>query len=479
VVDGFELDPLQGPTFDPSRIPLLGLERVRVERRITGATVHLETVYPDDPRPRTIIEAGTGDYDVQLFRGTFLGPSVLGGPLAVGFERLAADGTIGGSSNHVAGWLKWSWVRDSTGVQIEYRQSDIERGGIGAGVSGLRRDWVIRGRAARGPVTGEVYAGASRLEDERGEVVIREGVPHAGLRLRAAIDAPVPLEGRTALRFRDHPRLPFGQLELGVRARPIPLVAVDVELSRDWWHEGPGSGRWAARAEAGPVAGVALFSEVSGAVPPTDDGLTLRYPSPTGPDLHIRRQGFRGGAQVDVGAASLVVAGLRTTSTLVTGFDLPFEGSFPRLRDGEATGLEVIARLPTVWDPLTVQGWYVGMSAPDPWLYVPDHHWRAALVYHHLPLPSGNLEIFGRVEHVYRGAMTVPGALPDDAEPPSFLATVNAYRATNLELSIRIITVQAFVRWENTRHRIGQQDLPGYNRPGQHILYGVKWEFIN
>lgn len=479
IVDGFELDPLQGATFDPSRFPLVALERVRVERRVTGATVHLQTMSPDDPRPRTLIEAGTGDYDVQLFRGVFLAPRFLGGPLAAGFERLAADGTIGGHSSHTTGWLKWSWVRDSAGVQLEYRQSDVDRAGIGAGLSGIRRDWVMRARAARGPVTGEVYAGASRLEDERGDVVVREGSPHGGLRLQAAIDAPVPVEARTAVRLRDHPRLPSGQIELGLRALPLPLVAVEAELTRGWWSDGPGTASWTARAQAGPVVGVSLFSEIGGA-PLLGGGPTLRVPSPTGGRLQVRREGLRLGAEARRWGGSLLVAALQSRTSEVTGFDLPFEASFPRIPGGEATGVEVIASLPTGWDPVSIEGWYVAMDAPADWLYLPAHHARGALSYHHLPLPSGNLEIFARLEQTYRSSMMVPGAGGEGSAPTTVAITeVPAYRSMNLELLIRVLTVQAFIQWENILHRPRQYDIPGFNRPGQHILYGVKWEFVN
>ncbi len=488
VVDGFELDPLTGPTFDPSRLALLGLERVRIERRVTGATVYVETLSPTEPSPRTIIEAGAGDYDVQLFRGIFLAPSVLGGPLALGFERLAADGATGGSSNHTAGWAKWSWIRDSAGLQLEYRQGDMERSGVGegAGLNGIRRDWVVRGRAERGRLTGEVYAGASRVEDERGGVVIREGTPHGGLRLRTSLTAPVPIEARTVVRFRDHPRLPFGEVELGVRAVPFPRLAVEAEAARQLWDEGAGTGSWTARAQAGPLAGVTLFSEVFGGAPFLDGGFTLRSPSayPGAEPLRVNREGVRAGAELRWRGASVVAAALRATADAVPGFALPFEPSSPRLEGGEATGYEVMARVPTGWDPLSIQGWYVGMDAPTSWLYLPAHHWRAGLTYHHVPLPSGNLEIFGRLEHVFRGRMTVPGVLAEGAaegaDPPApALAEVGAVRETNFELAIRVISVQAFVRWDNIMNRRGQRDLLQLERPGQRILYGVKWEFVN
>lgn len=479
VLDGFELDPLVNATFDPSRLPLLALERVRVERRVTGAIVHLRTLSPDHPRARTVIEAGTGDFGVNLFRGVFLGPRVLGGPLSAGFERLASGGAIGGGSNHLTGWAKWSWIQDSAGVQVEYRQSDMDRTGVRDGLSGLRRDWAVRARAQRGPVTGEIYAGASHVEDERGAEVLREGTPQGGLRLRSAVLAPVPVEARTALRFRDHPRLPFGELEVGLRALPIPLVALEAEAVQGWWSDGPGTGSWLLRARAGPVHGLSVFSELFNGTPLLGGGLTVRVPSSGSTPLHLTRDGLRAGAELRYRNLAVAAAALRTTADTISAFGLPTEGSLPRLPGGDATGLEVTASLPTGWHPLSVEGWYTALDAPDGWLYAPAHHWRAGLLYHHLPLPSGNAEFFVRLEHVFRGRMAVPGVASAGGETAPPPVEVGSYRATNLELTIRVLTVRAFLRWENIRNRRGQQDLPGFTRPGQHILYGVKWEFLN
>jgi hypothetical protein len=456
-----------------------------VERRVTGATVHLITMSPDHPQARSIIEAGTGDFATQLFRGMFLTPRVLGGPLALGFERLASRGGVPGSVNQNVGWVKWSWVRDSAGVQLEYRQSATDRDGVGEPLSGGRADWVVRARGARGPVVGEVYAGASNVDDEMGEEAsgprLREGVPHGGVRVRTALAGPVPLEARSAIRLRDHPRLPFGELEVGVRARPLPLIALEAEAVQGWWSEADPTGRWALRGEAGPVRGVVVFSELFAGAPVLGGGAEIQELSADSAHIRATRDGLRAGVQLRLAGVDVAAAGVVTRADSLFGFGLPLEQSFPRLGGGEAAGVEVMARLPTLWDPLTVRGWYVGMDAPDGWLYLPRHHWRAALVYDHLPLPSGNLEIFGRVEHVFRGRMSVPAPVDTTiAAPPAFAITdVGAYRATNLELSIRVLTVRAFLRWENMLHRRLQQDVPGYDHPGQHILYGVKWEFIN
>ena len=105
IVDGFRLDPMVSPTFDPSRIPLLALGRVRVERRVTGATVRIDSLDPDDPRTESIIEAATGDFNTNLFRGMFLAPRLLAGSVGLGCERLGTDGFRGANAAQTGAWL--------------------------------------------------------------------------------------------------------------------------------------------------------------------------------------------------------------------------------------------------------------------------------------------------------------------------------------------------------------------------------------
>jgi hypothetical protein len=479
VLDGFVLDPLVSPTFDPSRFPLLALERVRVERRVGGATVHLETVGPDDPRSESVIEAATGDYGVNLFRGTFLAPRLLGGALGLGFERLAADGFVG-SSNHTATWLKWRWVRDAGGVQVELKQSDMDRSGVDDGLAGSRTDWAVRARGALGPVTGEVFAGGSSMEDDRGDVVLREGTPHGGLRLRGDWAAPIPIDFSAAVRFRDHPRLPSREAELGIRMVPIPAVSLEAEAVQGWWSDGDPTGRWEGRAVLGPVLGFSAFAEVSrgGAILGEGPGLRMPATVESAPPFRVSRDGLRSGAQWTWRGLVLGAAAIRTSTDAVHPFGLrPERGWGPTGATGEVTGMEATARVPIPRAPFALEGWYVELDRPTGWLYTPDRQWQAALVYHHLPLPSGNLEIYTRVEHVYRGPMTAPGASEDGGTLE--LLDVAPYRSTNAELVIRVHSLRAFLRWSNMRNRPGLVDLPGYGLPGQHILYGVKWEFWN
>jgi hypothetical protein len=481
IVDGFALDPLTSPTFDPSRISLLALRRVRVERRVTGATVRIQTLAPDDGRTKSVIEAGTGDYSVNVFRGIFLPPRVFSGALGLGFERLAADGFVPGSANHTVSWLKWTWAQDSLGVQVEYRHSTMNRTGVGEAVVSGRTDWAVRARGALGPVTAEAYSGATSLEDEPGEeggTVVREGTPQVGLRLGTALEGAVPVDALVSYRFRDHPRLPGHEATLDVRARPAAWLTLEGGAKQGWWSPGDNTGRWNARAVLGPWLGAEVFGEVVRGGPPLGAGPELALPPPVdSASFRVTRDGVRAGLRYSLGQLDIGGAVLQVSADTVYPFGLPMESEWAGLQGGDVQGIEAMARLPTGIDPITVQGWYVGMDAPEQWLYLPRHHWRAGLVYHHLPLPSGNLELFVRLEHVFRGAMSVPAAADSAGAPP--YTRVGAYRSTDLELVIRVLTVRAFLRWYNVEHRLEREDLPGFTKPGQHILWGVKWEFWN
>lgn len=474
VVDGFPMDPLVEPTFDPSRLPLLALERVRIERRVTGATVHIETLSPIHGEAHSVIEAATGDLDTNLFRGIFMAPNILGGPLALGFERLASESVAGGGSNQTAGWLKYTFVRDSSGLQFEYRQSSLDRDGVGEPLSGERRDWAVRARSRFGPVAAEAYGGATTVEDEAGDVLIREGTPQAGLRLASRFGPRVPLDVLAAIRLRSHPRLPAQEVDVRAWLGATDWIGLGAQVVQGWWDGPTTTGRWSASARLGPLLGLTAFASVdrSGALLGDGDAELRIEGSPGIPGFSLSRDGERLGAEWSYRGFRVGGAVLRTSSDSAAAFGLAFDRDARRVAAGEATGYEVTARIPTGFDPIWLEGWLVGMDADPGWLYLPEHQWRAAAVYHHRPLPSGNLEIYLRAEHQYRSGMAVPG-------DGSGIAFVAPYRSTNAELTIRVVTVRAFLRWENIRHRLRQQDLPGFPLPGQNILYGVKWEFRN
>jgi hypothetical protein len=107
---------------------------------------------------------------------------------------------------------------------------------------------------------------------------------------------------------------------------------------------------------------------------------------------------------------------------------------------------------------------------------MPTRTYRAGLELHSIPLKSGNLELYGRVERVYRGQMFAfdrAAATPADA-----LVTLPAIGVFNAYFQLRIIDVRAFVRYEDPQGQV-IAEVPNRFLRGPRIFYGVKWQFYN
>src|SRR5690625_7477031 len=74
-----------------------------------------------------MVEAGTGEYGARMFRGTFMTPHFILGPLALGIERLEGSG-IGSAepASTFTSWLKWTRGVGPASLQFEWRRSDVE-----------------------------------------------------------------------------------------------------------------------------------------------------------------------------------------------------------------------------------------------------------------------------------------------------------------------------------------------------------------
>src|SRR5690606_21953518 len=145
-LDGFALDPLNSSTYNLSRLELVHLSRVRVERRGGGLRIELETVAPTEHEPYSLVEAGTGDYGARLFRGTFMTPHFIAGPLSLGLERLEGGGLFNAEpATTFAGWVKWMRGIGPATLQLELRRNTVEwRTPDRVARKGFRQDWVVR-----------------------------------------------------------------------------------------------------------------------------------------------------------------------------------------------------------------------------------------------------------------------------------------------------------------------------------------------
>src|SRR5690606_27843835 len=167
-VDGYRLDPLAASTFDLSQVSLAQLREVRVERRLDVLRIILTTEFPVEGRPYTRVEAGIGVPEANMFRGMFLVPHVIRGPLALGVERLEADGV---NRNEPAGvfngWAKWAWTDGERGVQLELLRGSMRREPDSPWlVDRVRQDIIVRARNRfSNALAAEAYIGYASLDE--------------------------------------------------------------------------------------------------------------------------------------------------------------------------------------------------------------------------------------------------------------------------------------------------------------------------
>jgi len=472
-LDGFALDPLGSSTYDLSRLELVNLNRVRVERRGAGLRIELETVAPTEHQPYSLVEAGTGDYGARLFRGTFMTPHFLAGPLSLGIERLEGGGLFNAEpATTFAGWMKWVRGIGSATVQLELRRNTVEwRTPDKVAMKGFRQDWVVRARTplAQG-LTAEAFLGGSSIEDESAAGTLEMSGLQGGV--RAAYQGTNAWSS-FSLRAREEQTLPGVEAELAAGARLPGRIDLSGDFTFADWRHGQQATAWGVRAGVEPIEGVRPFVEWSSGtrgIPGLRDGADRA--------LFAERDVLRAGAEVSWRGATLGAAWNRIEADAIADFGLPFDRTAAFLPGGKMQALELNGRVPLFWRPLRLEGWlYSRLSGDNHWIYLPPRTWRAAIAYYDKPLPSGNLEIDARLELSHRGGMLIPAV--EDPAVGAVMAAVPGLTSLDLYLQIRILDVHAFVRWNNILHQLYQQDLPGRYFPGQRAFYGIKWHFRN
>lgn len=475
-LDGFALDPLGSSNYDLSRLELVQLHRVRVERRGGGLRIDLETIAPADHRPHSMVEAGTGDYGARLFRGTFMTPDFLVGPLALGIERLEGAGVAAAQpGNTFTGWVKWARGFGPTTLQLELRRNSVEwTNPEKVSLDGFRQDWVVRARTRVTPqLTTEAFLGASGLEDQYADTTMAYKGLQGGVRTAFQGEN---FWANATLRGREQALLPRFEADLAGGLQLPGRIQVNGDFRHADWRSGQSGDSWGARAEIEPVTGIRPFVEWSSG--------TRGLPGMRDDDeraILTERDALRAGAELSWRGASLGAAWNQIEADAVADFGLPFDRTATLYPGGKLQGFELNGRIPLFWQPLWIEGWYTRWNTATPWIYLPGQSWRTALAYHDRPLPSGNLEITARLELSHRAGMYIP-ALVNPAEGPAGGATLDVVpglSSLDFYLQIRVLDVRAFIRWNNITHRLNQYDLPGRYFPGQRMFYGIKWQFWN
>lgn len=486
--DGFELYPVEGGVVDLQHVGLVGVQRIRLDRSLGSLRIDLWSHRHDDGRPFSVVEAGTGDLDTNLFRGVFADPTALGGSVAFGLERIDTRG-IGTDEggNRTGTWVRYQLhLEDRGGIAFEYRGAGSQTK-VGAYAPDLtRRDLLVRARyEVVDGVTVEGYTGRSTFDAEAAGAVFETW---GGSRTQHGGRVEVVRGGAWV---RGDARLFEGEL---------PARSVDVQggFTRDGWGGASGAvtlGRWGGvgtasargRAWVGPWAGVTLFGAwESGEVPSRDapllDGLeTLPPPflprpvEPAPGPLVAERTALRGGGVVEwrgvraAGAFLLVDADRHLP--LATELDL---GAVPV--DGvRRTGVEGWASVPLPVEGFRLEGSYQRWDRSAP--YLPPQIYRGSLEYYRVPLESGNLEVwgsFGVRGHDPMSAFVAPAAPGDPT-----LVDLPFYQSWYARIQVRVVTVRLFLGWENFTLRRDLQTFPDRRLPFLRSFFGLRWDMWN
>ncbi|MDZ7780057.1 MAG: TonB-dependent receptor plug domain-containing protein [Gemmatimonadota bacterium] len=491
--DGFELLPLAGGVVDLQRVGLAGIERVRLRRSAGEVVVEMWSLDHDDARPFSLVEAGTGDLDNNLFRGTFTSPNALGGSVAVALERSDSRGAARGETGSRTGsWLRYQLHKgDEAGLAVDFRRMGSRSEVADYPSPVTRTDVSLRGRIRLlDGLVAEAYTGSSShdVEDERllyateggsrGQHGVRVSAEHRGFWSNAA--------------FRLHRGGDLAENRLDVEggwSRP-GLGGVTARFTReDWVGARPKS--YGLSGWLGPWAGFTLFgSRESGSYggrsgptfdvsPPQPDTGEVTDPAweerPPARLLVAERTSYRVGASFSWKGttASVAALGLDQDRSLPLGIAPDF-GASPV--PGEARrGWEAHAVLPMPLEGLRFVGAYQEWDRPGP--YLPARIYRGRFDFQRAFLESGNFEL--RASVGVRGHDPMEVFTPGSNEGSSGLERVPFFQSWDGRIQARIVTVRVFVSWENLTVRRNLQAFPGRVLPALRTSYGIRWTMWN
>ena len=496
--DGMEEIGLVGSSPDLSRIALVGLESVTVRRVGGELRIELEPLQADEARPLSMIEAGTGDLDTNIFRGTFIQGDALGGALGLGIERVDTQGRGTNEPGSRQGvWLRYMRpVGDRLTLVGEFRRGISEQT-VDRGPDRLQRHAsVLRARWQASPsVLAEVYAARNSLRET--EDSISPLAPRT-----TQIGARAGWSGASG----------FGRAEVRRFGGDLPSLRIDADagwtlpevgtatahVSRESF-DGETASLWGIGVETRPLYGLSLFgakesgdrgwrglADTTTVVEP--DTTSTEPVEPTEPYMvptaigsrdatryGVRWSGF--GLTASYAKLRTEVDSVRPVATFLDGEGMAFAGD---VAEGwEARMRWYLPRRP--W----MNGFYLDGSLQrwdTPGVYRPEEVYTAGVGFHRTYLESGNFELWAGLMVEGRSAMMLPladtGAEVEEGSPfPP--VTVPFQQSWNAWLQFRVVTVRIFLRFENVSVRPFNQDFPGRLLPQTRAMYGVRWTLWN
>ena len=526
--DGVEILPLEGSVPDLSRLGLGGLSSIRVVRAAGELRIELFSILAEDGQPFSLIEAGTGDLNTNLFRGTFAHPRALGGVVALSLDRIETQGPQGrepGSST--GGWVRYARPLWGGGVAVlDYASRSSDRGTFYDPGKVSRSDLAIRTRWSLLPgLVGDLHYASSSLKTESPDTFLFSPEKRTQIGALLGYDSEL-VRALARVQRLSGEGLPSTTARLEVEGRVGRFGGLAGEVDWEEWQDRSLT-RNRLRAWTAPIFGLSLFAETGGGEwglpylapwppsspsqgdeegeePPAADSAMYVLPGPRFAEHSGSRVGLRfqwrgldvGGARLRLESDSLFLLGLpldRSGVTLPGGIREGFEvaGRIPIHIPKLTSGLPGFALIGSYqwWDQAEAAALPGGDPTPgetppegkDPWRYLPRQSYLASLSFHDSFFPTENLEVWFDLGVQGRDPMVVPffedssGGQTAGGVP----AMVPFYQSWFVRLQIRVVTVRAFIMWENFTIRQRNQDLPGRIFPATRSLYGVRWTMWN
>ena len=491
--DGFEWVPLDGGVPDLSRIGLAGLDEVRVERHPGELRVELRTREPTEPDPASLVHVGTGDLGTNVLSGVFVHPNAFRGALTLALDRVETRGPgldAGGSLSGFA--LRYARpFGDRGGVVAEMRRF-APRTDVADLVTGLtRNDWNVRARwRLTEGLIGEGYWGASSLAGGTEEPVFGAlDIRRTQLGLRTKYTAGNLWAQGTARRFSGH-GVPGENYEVAAGGARASVASLDGSLRVERW-AGWYATSWRARIETAPLRGFSLFASYedgeTGAPFVSEFEAHLRSLR-SGPPLQAdpiekprprftSRTGIRAGGRLSWRGLNLSGAWLSIEADSLRPLGLALDPDGISSPGGDRMGFEATASIPLPLPGFVLEG------AVQAWngdlAYLPKRLWDGALTYHGIFKESRNLELWAGVGATSRNPM--PIAILESGGDPTIpdLIVVPRSEEWYINIQVRIVTLNLFIRWENLKRKADNVDFPDRQQPQTRTLYGVRWVMSN
>lgn len=486
--DGLEIYAIEGGVPNLQLVGLAGISRVRLDRSMGQMLIELWSHEYDDGRPFSVIEAGTGDLDTNLFRGIYADPTALGGSIAAGLERMdtrgrGREGTESG--NRTGAWVRYQFhAGERFGLGLDYRSISAQTKVEEYTPTSERGDLSLRAAyRPLGGVTVSAFAGRTTygVESSADSSLFVGGS-------RYQLGGGLGLE-RGALWLRGSYRsfegsLPSGRIDARGGVSHERWGGISGQWSSSSWNDADASS-YGARAWVTPVSFATLFASYEDGTYGSRVGALAEGPglppldptrrSSSGPEVIAERTGARAGLLLSRWGVTLGGAALYNYSDQVLPLGLELDDQATPVTGVHRKGYEGTAVLPTFMNGLTLEGSYQYWDEEGP--NQPAEVYRGSFEFHRVFMESGNLELWASFG--VRGHDPMLTFVADDMSEAGSVVQVPFYQSWYAQIQVRVVTVRFWLGMDNVTFRRNLQMYPDRILPFGRSFFALRWDLWN